>query len=93
MAAPNFDWDENKNHENIQKHSISFEKAQLVFKDPKRIVAVDLKHSTQNETRYYCFGKIEEDIVTVRFTWRQEKIRIFGAGYWRKGRKEYEEKN
>ncbi|MDD5422490.1 MAG: BrnT family toxin, partial [Candidatus Omnitrophica bacterium] len=29
-------------------------------------------------------------IVTVRFTRRGNKIRIIGAGYWRKGRKYYE---
>ena len=29
--------------------------------------------------------------MTVRFTWRDGQIRIFGAGYWRKGRKIYEQ--
>ena len=32
-------------------------------------------------------------ILTVRFTYRGETIRIIGAGYWRKGKKIYEEKN
>ncbi len=31
--------------------------------------------------------------MTVRFTIRDNKIRIFGAGYWREGKKKYEEKN
>jgi hypothetical protein len=34
-----------------------------------------------------------DGIITVRFTYRYGKIRIFGAGYWRKGKKEYEKKN
>jgi len=28
-----------------------------------------------------------------RFTYREDKIRIFGAGYWRKGRFYYEKKD
>lgn len=30
-------------------------------------------------------------IVTVRFTQRGDAIRMIGAGYWRKGKKAYEE--
>ncbi|EAZ93046.1 hypothetical protein CY0110_03219 [Crocosphaera chwakensis CCY0110] len=29
----------------------------------------------------------------MRFTYRNGKIRIFGTGYWRKGRKFYEQRN
>lgn len=29
--------------------------------------------------------------MTVRFTYRNNKIRIIGAGYWRQGKKVYEE--
>lgn len=57
------------------------------------LVALDIDHSTPNETRFYCFGKIGNGIVTVRFTTRKGITRIFGAGYWRKGRKEYEKKH
>jgi hypothetical protein len=32
---------------------------------------------------------VEDEIVTVRFTIREEIIRIFGAGLWRKGRRIY----
>ena len=42
---------------------------------------------------YYCFGRIDDGIMPVRFRWRNGKIRIFGAGYWRKGRAIYEEAN
>ena len=30
-------------------------------------------------------------ILTVRFTYREHLIRIIGAGYWRRGKKAYEE--
>jgi uncharacterized protein len=50
-------------------------------------------HSTESEKRYFCYGKVNDMIMTVRFTIRSEKIRIIGAGYWREGRIKYEEKN
>jgi hypothetical protein len=93
MSVIGFEWDENKNNENIRKHGISFEFAQEAFFDPKRIIALDLGHSLKDETRYFCFGKIGSGIVTVRFTIRSGKVRIFGAGYWRKGKNEYEKQN
>ena len=91
MAEIDFEWDRRKNEINIKKHGVSFFEAQKAFFDPNRIIAEDLEHS-EEETRYYCFGKIDEGIMTVRFTFRDQIIRIFGAGYWRNGRKIYEEK-
>ncbi len=87
-----FEWDEEKNAENIQKHGISFEIAQYAFIDSKRIIAQDITHSKE-EKRYYCFGKVKGGILTVRFTYRNDCIRIIGAGYWRKGKKIYENQN
>ncbi len=85
-----FEWDENKNSENIKKHNVSFEKAQDAFFDEKRMILEDIKHSN-SEKRYFCIGKTDEGILTVRFTMRGQNIRIFGAGYWRQGKKRYEE--
>jgi hypothetical protein len=34
-----------------------------------------------------------DGIVTDRFTYRRNVIRIFGAGYWRKGKRIYERQN
>lgn len=84
-----FEWDELKNSENQQKHSVSFEEAQDAFADMHRLIAKDKTHS-QKEERLYCIGKIKRGIVMVRFTYRGDRIRIFGAGFWRKGRREYE---
>jgi uncharacterized DUF497 family protein len=87
-----FEWDENKDKENLEKHGVSFELAQYAFADPQRLIAEDIDHS-QVEKRYYCFGKVDEGIITVRFTFRDRTIRIIGAGYWRKGRKIYDTEN
>ncbi len=92
MKKAKFEWDEIKNQENQKKHHVSFEHAQFAFADPRRVIAEDVTHS-QNEQRYYCFGKVGEGVITVRFTYRGNKIRIIGAGYWRKGRKIYGNKN
>jgi uncharacterized protein len=92
MKPAGFEWDLEKDTINRQKHNISFGFAQRAFADHKRIIYEDFKHSGQ-EQRYYCFGKVEGEIITVRFTYRENVIRIIGAGYWRKGRKIYEEEN
>jgi len=92
MKKSRFEWDEDKDTENQKKHNVSFSLAQHAFLDSHRIIAEDLEHSV-DENRYYCIGRVEEEILTVRFTFRGSVIRLYGAGYWRKGRKIYEEQN
>lgn len=88
----NFEWNEEKNAENVRKHDVDFETAQYAFIDQNRIIAEDVGHS-EKEKRYYVFGKVKGGILTVRFTYRKNIIRIIGAGYWRKGKKLYENQN
>ncbi|MBU2644894.1 BrnT family toxin [bacterium] len=87
-----FEWDEIKNQKNQEKHGVSFQEAKKAFLDPERIIVEDLDHS-KDEQRYFCIGKVGEGVLTVRFTYRSETIRIIGTGYWRKGKKRYEEEN
>ena len=87
-----FEWDAAKDEVNRAKHGIAFELAQRAFLDPLRVIAEDLDHSG-GEQRYFCSGRVEDTIMTVRFTWRNRKIRIFGAGSWRKGKSIYEKAN
>ena len=84
-----FEWDDTKNLQNQKKHGVTFSEAQYAFADPNRVIAEDINHS-RIEERYYCFGKVGEKIMTVRFTYRQHRIRIIGAGFWRKGKDIYE---
>lgn len=88
----NFEWDDGKNTANFAKHNVSFFEAQLAFADPIRVIAQDLSHS-KTEERFYCFGKVQGGVLTVRFTYRGRVIRIIGAGYWRKGKEVYETEN
>ena len=89
-----FEWDDARDLANQLKHGVSFKDAQYAFLDKNRVIAEDLTHS-QYEQRYYCFGMNKEGsgILTVRFTYRAGCIRIIGAGYWRKGKKVYEQNN
>ena len=87
-----FEWDANKNIENKRKHGVSFEIAKKAFLDGKRLIFTDLEHSVE-EDRFFCIGKVEDEILTVRFTYRKNLIRIFGGGYWRKGKNIYEKEN
>ena len=85
-----FEWDSAKDTENQQKHGVAFALAQFAFADPHRVIAEDLSHGGV-ERRYFCVGRVGGGILTVRFTHRPGAIRIFGAGYWRKGKDIYEQ--
>ena len=80
-----FEYDEEKNRKNIQKHGISFEIVARVFLDYDRIEFYDEEHS-KGENRYDTIGDISvsqrdylhgsagkrEDILFVVYTERQE---------------------
>jgi uncharacterized protein len=89
---PSFEWNTTKDLANQAKHGVAFALAQRAFFDPRRVIAEDVDHSV-GEQRYFCFGRIGDGIMTVRFTYRSGVIRIFGAGYWRKGKQIYEQQN
>ena len=80
MNEMDFEWDEVKNLVNQHKHDVSFDEAQYAFLDKYRVIAKDISHS-QSEQRYYCFGLNEKGtgVLTVRFTYRKNIIRIIGA--------------
>jgi uncharacterized protein len=92
MAKARFEWDVAKDRENRLKRGVSFTMVQFAFADPRRVIALDTTHSTDEE-RYFCFGEMGGGILTVRFTYRSNVIRILGAGYWRKGKRIYEREN
>ena len=87
-----FEWDPVKDQMNQKKHGVCFALAELAFLDHNRVILEDLEHGG-DEKRYYCLGGVAGGIMTVRFTYRTTKIRIIGAGYWRKGKKIYEREN
>ncbi len=92
MTKATFEWDARKDADNQVKHGVPFVLAQYAFADSKRVIAEDTAHS-RGEQRYFCFGRVGKGVLTVRFTYRPGVIRIFGAGYWRKGKMIYEREN
>lgn len=87
-----FEWDPRKNIANAGKHGVSFEVATEAFGDPDRVLALDTRHTTNRETRWFCYANVRGHVLTVRFTSRGGVIRIFGSGYWRFGKRRYEER-
>ena len=87
-----FEWDPEKNEENIKKHHVSFEDARRVWLDPHRVTGKDQKHSAEEE-RFRLYGEVDGDILTVRFTRKGNVIRIIGAGHWREGKDKYGQRN
>jgi len=71
-----FEWDENKNISNQEKHKISFEEATEVFNDEER-----LKYRTDKdgEIRFLTIGKAFQLIMTVVYTTRKMLVRIISA--------------
>jgi uncharacterized DUF497 family protein len=92
MIKGRFEWDDAKDRANQKKHRLSFSEAQIAFADPNRVIARDLEHS-KTEERFYCFGRLNDGIATVRFTYREGVFRIYGSGYRRKGKRIYEREN
>jgi len=42
MRGDRFEWDEDKDQENLAKHGVSFALAQHAFLDPHRVIASDI---------------------------------------------------
>ena len=72
-----FEWDENKNIINKEKHKISFETAAYVFDDPYYIEMYDFEHSIE-EDRYIALGMVG-DVLFVVFTEKKDTIRLISA--------------
>ncbi len=76
-----FEWDENKNKENVKKHKISFEETQTVFLDENAIRFFDPDHS-QDEDRFIMLGmSFRLRIIVVCHCYRKNDtvIRIISA--------------
>jgi uncharacterized protein len=71
----NFEWDEDKNQENIRKHGFDFADAWEIFEAPMR-TALDTRKE-YGEARWNGIGLLGNRIVVVVFTERvEDTIRI-----------------
>jgi len=87
-----FEWDENKNKSNLEKHGIDFNDAKEVFKDENSKLSQDLRKD-YGEIRWRIIGKIYGSIISVIYTMRNKAVRIISARKAsRKERSEYNNK-
>lgn len=74
-----FEWDENKNEINWQKHRVDFADAIHVFLDESRLEREDTRKS-YGESRFQTVGMTEQGVLFVIYTTRKHnKIRIISA--------------
>ena len=72
-----FEWDEEKNRKNVEKHGINFTQAVRVFSVP---AAVSFQSSHKfGEQRYLMVGELDGVLITVVYTLRGDKIRIIST--------------
>ncbi len=75
LAAMNFEWDENKNSENIRKHGFDFVDAWEIFELPMLTVA-DTRE-VHSENRFVGLGFLRQRVVLIVFAEREDDtIRI-----------------
>lgn len=73
-----FEWDDNKNSLNVEKHGIDFYQAKSIFFGVT--VSREIVKSNINEKRFITFGKLENIIlIAVVHTDRNGNIRIISA--------------
>lgn len=72
-----FEWDDQKNIQNQEKHGIKFEDAIVVF-DNDMVTEIDNRYD-YGEIRYRGIGKNIAVYFTVIYTERGEKVRIISA--------------
>ncbi len=72
-----FEWDENKNVENIKKHGVNFNEAELAFQDENAVELYDELNS-DGEIRYQIIALSPNRLLFVAFTVRKVFLDLFG---------------
>jgi uncharacterized DUF497 family protein len=73
-----FEWDEAKAKNNLEKHSVSFLTAAAIFSN-ERLERIDDRED-YGELRWIALGRVGIDVYRVVFTWRGENlIRLVSA--------------
>ena len=86
-----FEWDENKNKSNIEKHGIDFNDAKEIFNDKNRTNSEDNRQD-YGEKRWVSIGKMYKAIIVVVFTIRNATRIISARMANKKEREKYSNK-
>jgi uncharacterized protein len=76
IQAMKFEWDTTKRQTNIRKHGIDFEDARKIFFGPT--VTIE-DPGSYGESRYLTVGMMENHIIVIIHTERQNIIRLISA--------------
>ncbi len=81
MEIIRFEWDENKNSINKNKHKVSFEEAQTVFYDENALIIDDPDHSITEERFIILVMSHQAKLLVVCHCYRESEtvIRIISA--------------
>ena len=82
-----YEWDNNKNENNITKHGIDFIDAKEIWQGV--VVEVFSPQTQHNEKRIIAIGLYKRRYITVIYTWREENKRLISARKARKNEQEY----
>ena len=80
-----YEWDETKSQENLSKHGLSFDDAEIVFAGP--CVTFEDNRFDYGEPRFITLGHLEGRVVVVAHTPRGARMRIISM---RKGNRREE---
>jgi uncharacterized protein len=87
-----FEWDEDKAKENLEKHGIDFADAVTAFEDMMALTMPD--PASEEEERCVTLGTDAlERLLVIAYTWREDRIRLISARKaTRRERRQYEGK-
>jgi uncharacterized protein len=78
MNGNDFEWDDAKAAQNYADHGVAFEAAKEVFRDPFAIERLDDRED-YGEDRYVITGMVDDRVLCVTYTLRNDAIRIISA--------------
>ena len=87
-----FEWDEEKAKENLEKHGVDFADAVTAFEDMMALTMPD--PASEEEERFVTLGTDAlERLLVIAYTWREDRIRLISARKaTRRERRQYEGK-
>jgi uncharacterized DUF497 family protein len=73
-----FEWNKSKAKNNYAKHGVTFDVAKKVFKDPFAVEVLDDRQD-YGEERFIIIGMVDDCLLYVAYTERNDVIRIISA--------------
>ena len=93
MRDDDLEWDDEKAAQNLANHSVSFEAARLAFSGAFAVIRED-RRQNYGEDRFILLGTVQERLLAVSYTMRDERVRIISARFAEpRERRRYHEEN